>query len=109
MIEQPTMKLGKGLTSLILNSAQPLVYGTLGQQKEKGAVIVTAECETYIGVPILAEKETIGVLSAQHPEPNRYTQDDVRLVVIYVAEYRLTITPSLTRFAVKLHLLRYVH
>jgi PAS domain S-box-containing protein len=80
MIEQPTMKLGKGLTSLILNSAQPLVCGTLGRQKEKGAVIVTAECETYVGVPILAEKEAIGVLSVQHPEPNRYTQDDVRLV-----------------------------
>ncbi|MGI9568933.1 MAG: histidine kinase dimerization/phospho-acceptor domain-containing protein, partial [Desulfobulbia bacterium] len=79
-IEQPAMKLGKGLTSLIINSAQPLVCGTLQQQKEKGAVIVTGECETYVGVPILAEKEAIGVLSVQHPEPNRYTPDDVRLV-----------------------------
>ncbi len=80
LIEQPTMKIGKGLTSLILKSAQPLVCGTLRQQKEIGAVIVAAECETYVGVPILAEKETIGVLSVQHPEPNRYTPDDVRLV-----------------------------
>ena len=80
LIEQPRMKLGKGLTSLILNSAQPLVCGTLRQQEEKGAVIVAAECETYVGVPILAEKETIGVLSVQHLEPDRYTRDDVRLV-----------------------------
>ncbi|MDJ0830587.1 MAG: transporter substrate-binding domain-containing protein [Desulfobacterales bacterium] len=80
MIEQPTMKLGKGLTSVIIHSAQPLVCGTLQQQREKGAVIVTAECETYVGVPILAGKEAIGVLSVQHPDPDRYTQDDVRLV-----------------------------
>ena len=43
-------------------------------------VISTGDCETYLGVPILAGKEAIGVLSVQHPEPGRYTRDDVRLV-----------------------------
>ena len=53
---------------------------TLQQQTDQGVVIATGECETYLGVPILAGKEAIGVLSVQHPEPNRYTQDDVRFI-----------------------------
>ena len=78
--QQPSMTLGHGLTSMILQSAQPLLCGTLQQQIDLGAVITTGECETYLGVPILAGKEAIGVLSVQHPQPNRYSQDDVRLV-----------------------------
>ena len=78
--QQTSMTLGQGLTSMILQSAQPLLCGTLQQQIDLGAVITTSECETYLGVPILAGKEAIGVLSVQHPQPNRYTQDDVRLV-----------------------------
>jgi PAS domain S-box-containing protein len=78
--QQAAMILGQGLTSRILQSAQPLLCETLQQQIDLGAVITTSECETYLGVPILAGKEAIGVLSVQHPQPNRYNQDDVRLV-----------------------------
>ena len=74
------MTLGQGLTSKILQSAQPLLCETLQEQTDQGVVISTGDCETYLGVPILAGKEAIGVLSVQHPEPRRYTQDDVRLV-----------------------------
>jgi signal transduction histidine kinase len=78
--QQPSITLGQGLTSKILQSAQPLLCGTLQQQIDRGVVISTGDCETYLGVPILVGKEAIGVLSVQHPEPNRYTQDDIRLV-----------------------------
>ena len=78
--QQPSMTLGPGLTSKILQSAQPLLCETLQQQTDQGVVISTGDCETYLGVPILAGKEAIGVLSVQHPQPGRYTQDDVRLV-----------------------------
>ncbi|MGD9174924.1 MAG: response regulator [Desulfobacterales bacterium] len=78
--KQPAMALGQGLTSKIIDSAQPLLCGTSQEQIDQGVVIASGECETYLGVPILIGKEAIGVLSVQHPEPNRYTQDDVRLV-----------------------------
>jgi signal transduction histidine kinase/DNA-binding response OmpR family regulator len=78
--QQPSMTLGQGLTSKILKSAQPLLCETLQQQIDEGVIISTGDCETYLGVPMLAGKEAIGVLSVQHPEPRRYTQDDVRLV-----------------------------
>jgi signal transduction histidine kinase/CheY-like chemotaxis protein len=78
--QQPAITLGEGLTSKILKSAQPLLCETLQQQIQQGVVISTGTCETYLGVPILAGKEAIGVLSVQHPEPNRYTREDVRLV-----------------------------
>ena len=74
------MTMGQGLTSKILKSAQPLLCENLQQQIDQGVVISTGDCETYLGVPILAGKEALGVLSVQHPQPNRYTQDDVRLV-----------------------------
>ena len=79
-IQQPSMTTVQGLTSKILRSAQPLLCGTLQQQIDLGAVIVTGECETYLGVPIMARKMAIGVLSVQHPQPHRYTHEDVRLV-----------------------------
>jgi len=78
--QQPAITLGPGLTSKILQSAQPLLCETLKQQTDQGVVIATGDCETYLGVPILAGKEAIGVLSVQHPEPGRYTREDVRLV-----------------------------
>ena len=79
-IEQPSMPLGRGLTSLILQSARPLLCETLQQQIEQGARVAAGNCEAYLGVPILAGKNAIGVLSVQHPRPGRYTPDDVRLV-----------------------------
>jgi PAS domain S-box-containing protein len=87
--QQASITLGQGLTSrilqsaqplLFLQSAQPLLFETLQQQIDQGGIIATGECETYLGVPILAGKEALGVLSVQHPQPNRYTEDDVRLV-----------------------------
>jgi len=78
--QQPSMTLGQGLTARILQSAQPLLCETLEKQIDEGVVISTGDCETYLGVPILVGKEAIGVLSVQHPEPRRYTRDDVRLV-----------------------------
>jgi signal transduction histidine kinase/CheY-like chemotaxis protein len=78
--QQPSITLGQGLTSKILQSAQPLLCETLQQQIDQGVIIATGECETYLGVPILVGKEAIGVLSVQHPQPRRYTQDDMRLV-----------------------------
>jgi signal transduction histidine kinase/CheY-like chemotaxis protein len=78
--QQPSMTLGQGLTSKIIESAQPLLCGTLQEQIDQGVITASGECETYLGVPILVGKEVIGALSVQHPEPNRYTHEDVRLV-----------------------------
>ena len=78
--QQPAMTLGEGLTSKIIESAQPLLCKTSQEQIDQGVIIASGECETYLGVPILVGKKVIGALSVQHPEPNRYNQDDVRLV-----------------------------
>jgi signal transduction histidine kinase/DNA-binding response OmpR family regulator len=42
-------------------------------------------------VPILVGQEAIGVLSVQHPQPNWYTQDDVRLVSTIAANLGLAL------------------
>ncbi|MGD9058533.1 MAG: histidine kinase dimerization/phospho-acceptor domain-containing protein, partial [Desulfobacterales bacterium] len=89
--KQPSMTRGEGLISKILQSAQPLLYETMQQQIDSGVVIDTGECETFMGVPIMAGKEAIGVLSVQHTQPSRYTQDDVRLVSTIAANLGIAI------------------
>ena len=78
--EQPSMTLGQGLTSKILNSAQPMLCETLQQQIDHSGLIADGDCETYLGVPIMAGREAIGVLSVQHTQPGQYSRDDARLV-----------------------------
>jgi len=78
--QQASITLGQGLTSRILQLAQPLLCETLKQQIDQGVIVATGECETYLGVPILVGNEAIGVISVQHPEPSRFTQEDIRLV-----------------------------
>jgi PAS domain S-box-containing protein len=79
-IEQPSMAMGKGITSEILKSPLPLLCRTMEEQIDHGAIISFGECESYLGVPLLAGKKAIGVLSVQHPERNQYTDTDLRLV-----------------------------
>jgi PAS domain S-box-containing protein len=75
----PPQTLGQGLTSKVVSTGTALLLGTLRAQKEQGAGIVTGECEAYLGVPIMAGRQVLGVLSLQDPEPDHYTEDHVRL------------------------------
>jgi len=88
---QPSMTLGEGLISKILQSAQPLLCETMQQQIDADVFMAKGECETFMGVPIMAGKEAIGVLSVGHTQPGRYTQDDVRLVSTIAANLGIAI------------------
>ncbi|KAF0151047.1 MAG: hypothetical protein FD143_2280 [Ignavibacteria bacterium] len=76
-------RLGEGLTSKVISSRKPLLFHTLAQQIENGALIQTDEdkTESYIGVPILFEDKVLGVVSIQSYTPNVFDENNVRLLL----------------------------
>lgn len=77
------MKLGKGLTSNIIQKGEPLLLnkdvdettGQLGLQR------IGLPAASYLGVPIPVGDEIIGVLSVQSTEQeNRFNENDLRLL-----------------------------
>jgi PAS domain S-box-containing protein len=78
-----TIQLGEGLTSKILESGQPLLinedFDT--QRQQMGVDLVGRRAASYLGVPIIVGKQTIGVISVQSTEQEGcFTENDVRLL-----------------------------
>ncbi len=80
--------LGQGLTSIVINTRQPLLLGTSKEADAQQAPDSDIESpdqekdlnETYLGVPIIAQGEVVGVVSVQSYRQNAYTQGDVGLL-----------------------------
>ena len=81
---RPPVKLGTGLTSIVLLSKKPLRLGTAEQGTAAGAIVpptsTTALSQSWLGVPILAGESAIGVLAFGDPRPHVFTESDERLV-----------------------------
>jgi GAF domain-containing protein/DNA-binding response OmpR family regulator len=83
-----TLKLGEGLTSRIIQSGEPLLINKdiKGRRAELGATLIGRESLSYLGVPIKAGRETIGVLSVQSTtEEGVFDDDDLRLLTTIAA------------------------
>jgi len=79
----PSMKLGEGLTSKIINSGEPLLINQdiSHTYKESGIKQVGKTASSYLGVPIPVEGKVIGVLSVQSTEQeSRFDESDKRLL-----------------------------
>jgi PAS domain S-box-containing protein len=77
-------ELGQGLTSIIIKTRQPLVFGTFQEMLDLGALIEEPEKpqqeESWMGVPILVGERAIGVVAIQDYPQHRFAEDDVRLL-----------------------------
>jgi GAF domain-containing protein/CheY-like chemotaxis protein/tetratricopeptide (TPR) repeat protein len=83
-----TLQLGEGLTSRILQSGEPLLINKNIEErrKELGTALVGRESLSYLGVPIKAGGETIGVLSIQSTTTEgAFDEDDQRLLTTIAA------------------------
>ena len=81
--EQASIPFGQGLTSKVLETGQPLLInqGFAYRQTELGVTPLGVPAKSYLGVPILAGKQTIGVLSVQSTqEEDRFSESDLRLL-----------------------------
>ncbi len=83
-VEAEPVGLGSGLTSIVIESRQPLVLGTLQQMVDLGAYVIKDESgktqESFMGVPIRVGDEVTGVVAVQDWPQNRYREADVRLL-----------------------------
>ncbi len=81
------IELGQGLSSLVLRESRALRFGTIGDQVAAGGFVgsyedgVTGEAsESWLGVPIMAGPEAIGVIVFGEYRPHAYTEGDERVL-----------------------------
>jgi GAF domain-containing protein len=78
---------GKGLTSRVIETRQPLVLHNAQEASELGAYyppeaaeINPRVTESYLGVPVIVGEKVLGVISAHTYTQNAYDQNSVRLL-----------------------------
>ena len=77
----PPMQFGEGLTSRILKTREPLLLNQVTAFQETGVAVVGTPAKSYLGVPILAGSDAIGVISVQSIEQaGRFGEADARLL-----------------------------
>lgn len=93
-----TLSLGKGLTSVVIREAQPLLIDEDYVAKADLLGVVVDDIpdgirpKTWMGVPIISGEQVIGVLSVQDAERERaYSQDDLRLLTTIAANLGVAI------------------
>lgn len=82
------LKLGEGLTSRIIQSGEPLLINKdiAERRKQLGTKLVGREALSYLGVPIRAGKDILGVLSVQSTtQEGLFNDDSLRLLTTIAA------------------------
>lgn len=97
-IEAAPLKMGKSLTSVILQTKQPLLIteNFAEMSKKLGATLRFVDefgyPKTWLGVPIIAGDENIGVIGVQDYERERaFNEDDTRLLQTIAANLGIAI------------------
>ncbi|MEK6221950.1 MAG: GAF domain-containing protein, partial [Chloroflexota bacterium] len=75
--------LGEGLTSIVVRSKQPLmlVEDTEEKSRELGAKVEGNFAKSWMGVPLIASGEVIGVMTVQDIElEHRFDENDLRIM-----------------------------
>jgi len=77
----PAQPYGEGLTSRIMQDRRPLLLNRAEAFAEVGVEVVGTPARSYLGVPIIAGEDTIGVISVQSTkDAGRFNEDDGRLL-----------------------------
>ena len=95
-VNHPPFQFGEGLTSVVIETRQPLIFGTSEESNKSGAIrILNAEdksiTESYIGVPIIVGVRVLGVVSVQSYSKHAYDESSVRLLSTLAASMGVAI------------------
>jgi signal transduction histidine kinase len=76
------IRLGEGLNSWVASRHEPLLIGSVADEKRIGvrAVADTKPTESWLGVPMIARDRLIGVISVESFKKNAFTNDDMLLL-----------------------------
>ncbi|MDQ2693483.1 MAG: GAF domain-containing protein [Chloroflexota bacterium] len=86
--EFTVLEFGDGLTGTIMQTGEPLLINRdmPERRKDLSAALIGKEALSYLGVPVKAGRETIGVLSVQSTlREDMFNQDDLRLLTTIAA------------------------
>ena len=89
-----SIKLGEGLTSQIIQTRQPLLLNRAALQQHAAAGITPlgTPARSFLGVPIIAGDEPIGVISVQNTERDGvFSEADLRLLTTIAANVGVAI------------------
>ncbi|KRT60359.1 MAG: putative transmembrane protein, partial [Chloroflexi bacterium CSP1-4] len=78
--QMPAISLGEGLTSRVIQSKAPLLFGTDAETDAAGAITYGTRTESWLGVPILAGERVIGTINLESVKANVFGESDVRLL-----------------------------
>jgi GAF domain-containing protein/CheY-like chemotaxis protein len=79
------MKLGEGVTSEVIRTKEPLLVRTAEEARAHSVVAVGPESESWLGVPILADQNVIGVIALESGQRYAFTEEDRRLLTTLAA------------------------
>ena len=76
----PPIELGRGLNSHVITTGKPLRLGTAEEAEALGTVWIGVRTESFLGAPIRAGDQVLGVLSVSDRKPHVFSEADERLL-----------------------------
>lgn len=84
--EVEPMKLGEGLTSIVIKTKKPLIINSSDRKeilKLGGRVLIGQPPKSWVGIPLISNDEAIGIVSIQQYDiENYFSSEDINLLQI---------------------------
>ena len=82
ILPKDRMPVGEGLNSWVVTHHQPLLIGSVADERRLGvkSVADSKATESWLGVPMIARDRVIGVISVESYKKNAFSQDDILLL-----------------------------
>jgi signal transduction histidine kinase len=82
ILPKDRMSVGEGLNSWVVTHHQPLLIGSVADERRLGvkSVADSKATESWLGVPMIARDRVIGVISVESYKKNAFSQDDILLL-----------------------------
>lgn len=94
-MEKQQIRLGEGLTSLVIQRREPLLIGDL--DREAGSLPIQPvqfpgmRARSWLGVPLIAGDEVLGVMTVQDERAEAYDEETVRVLTTIAAQAAISI------------------
>ncbi len=79
------------LANEVVNSRSPLVLEDTHQDRRWEVLLENSHIRSWMGAPLLAGQEVVGILTLSDTEPSAYTQDAIELVSAVAAQVAIAI------------------
>src|SRR6266540_5089156 len=82
ILPKERMSVGEGLNSWVVTHHQPLLIGSVADERRLGvkSVADSKATESWLGVPMIARDRVIGVISVESYKKNAFSPDDILLL-----------------------------